>query len=443
MIINWNANPQQLKFFAASADEVLYGGAAGGGKSYAAVMDAFMYALQYPRSKQLILRRTFPELEKSIIRTHLELYPRELYRYNRSSHTGKFINGSIIDFGYIDHENDVLQYQSAEYDVIRFDELTHFTEEMYVYMLSRLRGANDYPKQIKSGTNPGNVGHQWVKKRFIDTVAPEEIYTSEAGTTRIFIPAKATDNTALMEKDPGYIKRLMNLSESKRKALLEGSWDIFEGAYFEEFDRGVHVCRPFTVPEHWIKYVALDYGLDMLAAYVIAVDEKGKAWVMREAYEPNLIIKQAAAKIKEMTGTDSIRAYFAPPDMWNRRQDSGKSVAEIFAEHGIYLVKAGNDRIQGWYGLKEYLHPYTDETGSLTANMVIFENCTNLIRSLPSLLHDEHNPNDVATKPHEITHGPDAIRYFVAGRPMRGEIPQARDEDVVDYDDQIDNFIDF
>lgn len=432
-----------MKFFKATADEVLYGGAAGGGKSYGAVMDAFMYALQYPKSKQLILRRTFPELEKSIIRVHLELYPRELYQYNRSKHTGRFTNGSIIDFGYIEHESDVTQYQSAEYDVIRFDELTHFTENMYVYMLSRLRGANNYPKQMKSGTNPGSVGHKWVKERFIDTVPAGEIYTSAAGTTRVFIPAKVTDNTALMESDPDYIKRLMNLSDKDRAALLDGSWDYFEGAYFSEFHRDIHVCKPFTVPDYWTKYVAMDYGLDMLAAYVVAVDESGKAWVIREAYEPDLIISQAAARIKRMVGKDEIMAYFAPPDMWNRRQDTGKSVHEIFAENGIYLSKAGNDRVQGWYGLKEYLHPYVDETGRTTAKMAIFENCVNLIRSLPELLHDEHNPNDVATIPHEITHGPDAIRYFVAGRPVAGQVPVEKDDDVMDYDDQIDDFIDF
>ena len=443
MVINWKANPQQVKFFNATADEVLYGGAAGGGKSYGAVMDAFMYALRYPKSKQLILRRTFPELEKSIIRVHLELYPRQLYKYNQTNHTGKFVNGSIIDFGYIDHENDVIQYQSAEYDVIRFDELTHFTENMYVYMLSRLRGANDYPKQMKSGTNPGGIGHRWVKKRFIDPVPAGEIYTAEEGTTRVFIPAKVTDNVALMKKDPSYIKRLMNLSEKDRKALLDGDWDFFEGAYFSEFNRTIHVCKPFTVPDYWTKYVALDYGLDMLAAYVIAVDESGKAWVMREVSESNLIIKEAAARIKSLVGNDKITAYFAPPDMWNRRQDTGKSVREIFAENGIYIVKAGNDRVQGWYGLKEYLHPYKDETGSITAKMAIFENCTYLISSLPNLVHDDHNPNDVSTKPHELTHGADAIRYFVAGRPINGQVPQEKDDDVLDYDDQIDDFLDY
>lgn len=124
------------------------------GKSYGQLIDAMLYALKYPKSKQLILRRTFPELEKSLIRTHLELYPLGIYTYNSGNHMGKFKNGSIIDFSYCDNEKDVYKYQSAEYDVIRFDELTHFTESMYIYLLSRIRGANDYPKMAKSSTNP-------------------------------------------------------------------------------------------------------------------------------------------------------------------------------------------------------------------------------------------------------------------------------------------------
>lgn len=443
MQVDFKRSKPQLEFFATTADEVLFGGAAGGGKSYAQLIDAFTMALKYPGIKQLILRRTFPELEKSLIRVHLGMYPRSIYRYNASSHTGTFYNGSIIDFGYCDNENDVYKYQSAEYDIIRFDELTHFTEPMYVYLISRLRGVSGYPKQMKSSTNPGGVGHFWVKERFIDTVPPREVYTSDAGTTRIFIPSKVTDNKALMEKDPTYIKRLQNLSEKDQKALLYGDWDILDGVYFSEFKRDIHVVKGFQVPDWWRKYVSFDYGLDMLAAYVIAVDDNGKAWVIREAYQPNLIISQAAAVIKELVADDEITAYFAPPDLWNRRQDTGKSVADIFAEQDIMLVKAANDRVQGWMGVKEYLHPYKDQLGNTVANMQIFESCTNLIRCLPSLQTDKHNPNDVADQPHEYTHAPDAIRYFVAGRPMSGYIPQEKDEDYLDYDDQIDNFLEY
>lgn len=435
-----DVSPKQKRFLDCYADEVLYGGAAGGGKSYAQLIDAFIYAMKYPKSRQLILRRTYSELEKSLIRVHLGLYPKSVYRYNDSKHIGRFRNGSVIDFGYCDRETDVYQYMSSEYDVIRFDELTHFTEDMYVYLMSRIRGANDYPKSIKCSTNPGNVGHQWVKKRFIDSCVDGR-YEDENGT-RVFIPATVQENIFLMRKDPDYIKRLQRLSEKDRKALLYGDWDIFDGQYFGEFNRKIHVVKPFEIPKHWKRYFAMDYGLDMLAAYVIAVDTYGRAYVIKEHCEPNLIISKAAEKIKQLCAGEDIEVFYAPPDMWNRRQDTGKSVAEIFLDNGIMLVKSENNRVHGWFNLKEYLLPFTDETGQTTANLVIFENCTELIRCLPALTYDKKNPNDVATEPHDITHSPDAIRYFVAARPTAAYIPQTDDEEL-SYEAQVQNFINF
>ena len=168
MKINLSVTKKQKAFIDANECEVLFGGAAGGGKSYGQMVDALLFALKYPGSKQLVLRRTFAELDKSLIRTSLAVFPKEIYSFNSSTHTGRFKNGSIIDFGYCAAETDVYQYQSAEYDVIRFDELTHFTESQYIYLISRVRGANSYPKQIKSSTNPGGIGHGWVKARFVD-----------------------------------------------------------------------------------------------------------------------------------------------------------------------------------------------------------------------------------------------------------------------------------
>ena len=395
--------------------------------------------MKYPRSKQLILRRTLPELEKSLIRVCLGLFDGSIYRYNAAKHTGTFSNGSIIDFGYCDRENDVYKYQSAEYDIIRFDELTHFTEDMYIYLMSRLRGTNSYPKQIKSSTNPGGVGHSWVKERFIDRCC-NGIF-SDGNGTRQFIPAKVSDNSFLMKNDKGYINRLNRLGEKDRRALLYGDWDIFDGQYFSEFRRSIHVVRPFSIPKHWKRYFTMDYGLDMFAGYFIAVDTQGKAYVYREIYKPNLIISAAAKEIIA-AGEKDISVYYAPPDLYSRRQDTGKSVAEIFAEHGILLAKSENSRVQGWYNLKEWLTPYKDEMGNVTANMVIFENCTNLIRTLPALTFDRTNPNDVAVHPHEITHAPDAIRYFVSGRPSPA-LPRTAEDEENSYDRQIEHFIDY
>lgn len=411
---------KQKAFIDSPAFETLYGGAAGGGKSYGQLIDAFLYALKYSGSRQLILRRTFPELKRSLITVSLIMYPQDIAKYHDSNHVWTFANRSIIEFGYCDSENDVTKYQSAEYDVLRFDELTHFTEFQYTYLISRIRGANDFPKKVKATTNPGGIGHSWVKERFIDVAPAGEIYEGDKNT-RIFIPAKVQENKFLMDSDPGYIKRLEQLSENDRKALLDGDWDIFDGQYFDEFKRDIHVIEPFEIPDHWRRYITLDYGLDMLAAYWIAVDQQNKAYVYKELYQSGLIISDAAKAIKEMT-TEPIYQTLAPPDLWNRRQETGKSAAQLFQECGVYLSQSDNNRVQGWYNLKEWLKPYKDEQGITTAHLVIFKTCTNLVRCLPQLQYDKKKPNDVANEPHEITHGPDAIRYFVAGRPYAPKI---------------------
>ena len=254
--IDLDITEKQDEFISATATEVLFGGAAGGGKSYGQVIDALLYALTYPKSKQIIFRNSYPELERSILRNMLAIYPIGKYKYNQSAHTFTFKNGSIIDCGYLENETDVYNYQSAEYDVIRFDELTHFTEFIYTYMLSRLRGANDFPKYMKSSTNPTGAGRVWVKERFVDIGAwnvPHDVVIGyrKDGTpiisSRIFIPSKVHDNLFLMEKDPDYLTRLENLPESEKQGLLYGSWDYFDGQYFEEFNRDLHTCDPFVI----------------------------------------------------------------------------------------------------------------------------------------------------------------------------------------------------
>ena len=413
---------QQL-FINSDAFETLFGGAAGGGKSYGQLIDALLYALKYNKSKQIIFRRTFPDLEKSLIRTSLEFYPRKIANYNSSKHVWTFNNGSIIDFGYIDSEKDVYQYQSAEYDVIRFDELTHFTEYMYTYMISRCRGANPYPKMMKSSTNPGGIGHSWVKARFIDIGEPNKIHecplndeTNETGT-RIFIPSLVADNKFMLSYDPDYIKRLDNLPEKERKALKYGDWDIYDGMFFPEFKRRVHVIEPFEIPKNWDRYIALDYGLDMFAVLFIAVDTKGKAYVYNEIHKSNLIVSEARQVLKSIMRHYDYKYKFAPPDLWNRNRDTGKSTAELFAEGGIVLTKASNNRIAGWLNVKEWLKIRkirNEQTGEIyeDSDLKIFSNCLNLIKYLPQLQHDSKNPNDVATEPHEPTHITDALRYF-------------------------------
>ncbi len=399
---------KQKSFIDANEAEVLFGGAAGGGKSYGQMVDALLFALRYSGSKQLVLRRTFSELDKSLIRTSLGLFPKELYTFNSSSHVGKFKNGSVIDFGYCATENDVYQYQSAEYDVIRFDELTHFTENQYIYLLSRVRGANGFPKQVKSTTNPGGVGHSWVKARFVDPSPFGEGFIGEDGMRRIFIPSLLKDNKFLYLGDPEYEKRLLALPEKEKKALLYGDWNIFEGQYFSEFDRRYHVIEPFEIPFHWRKYRTIDYGLDRLACLWVAVAPDGACYVYREFCESNLTISEAAAKILEFTPKgEDIYATLAPPDLFSRTQETGKTKASLFADYGICFTKTSNDRESGWLCVKELLRK--KETGG---RLRIFSTCKEIAKCLPALITDKLRPTDCSTEPHEITHAPDALRGF-------------------------------
>ena len=423
MEIKFEITEKQHEFISAKESEVLFGGAAGGGKSYGQMLDALIFALLYPRSKQLVLRRTFAELEKSLIRSSLAMFPREIYSFNSQAHSGVFDNGSRIDFGYCAAENDVYQYQSAEYDVIRFDELTHFTESQYLYLISRVRGVNDYPKQIKSSTNPGGVGHSWVKRRFIDAAPSGKSFLGEDGMTRIFIPASLHDNHFLTDSDPSYEKRLMALPERERRALLYGEWDIFEGQYFSEFSRQKHVCEPFPIPREYRRYRAIDYGLDRLVCLWIALTPDGRHLVYRELCESNLPISAAAEKILEATPEgEDIYATLAPPDLWHRTQETGRSKASIFAESGLRLTRTSNERETGWLALKELLRIREDGEPSLK----IFSPLTELIRCLPALQIDKLRPSDCAIEPHEITHAPDALRAYAIFYARPKETGEAR-----------------
>lgn len=409
LTVNWQMTEKQQAFVNANTTEVLYGGAAGGGKSHVQVMDTMIFALKYPKSKQLVLRRTFAELDKSIIRTVMNLYPQKIFKFNSSSHTGAFINGSLVDFGYIATDNDLNRYQSAEYDVIRFDELTHFTEHQYTYMLSRVRGSNGYPKQLKSSTNPGSVGHQWVKRRFVDPAPWGNVFIGEGGLSKVFIQALLQDNPFLEKNDPTYRDRLEALSERDKKALLYGDWNIFEGQYFDEFKEDVHVCEPFEIPKEWRRYRAFDYGLDRLACLWVAIDSMRNVYVYREYCESNLTIGDAAKEILSRTTEDEkIYTTLAPPDMWGRSQETGRSKAVIFYDNGLDITSSSNDREAGWLSIKELMRK--DANGEVRLH--IFSTCRELIKCLPALIRDEKRPTDCSTEPHEITHAPDALRYF-------------------------------
>ncbi|WP_283673065.1 terminase large subunit domain-containing protein [Butyricicoccus sp. Marseille-Q5471] len=436
MQVNFEITEKQLAFIEADTDEVMFGGAAGGGKTYVQVIDAWLKAITYPGIKQIIFRNTYPELKRTVIALALALYPQDIAKYNKSDHVWTFENGSTIEFNFLTSATDAMKFKSAEFDIVRFDELTHFDFDTYIYMMSRLRGANDFPKQIKSSTNPGGKGHYWVKSRFIDVGEPLRVYPAfndegDHVSDVIFIPAKIDDNVFIMQTDPDYKnKRMKALSKDDRRALGEGDWDVWAGQYFSEFRREIHVLEPFVIPPEWRRYRAIDYGLDMLACYWIAVDFLGRAYVYRELYESDLIIEAAAKRILEMTEDgEEIEETFAPKDLWSRTKDTGVSIAARFDECGVPFKQVSNTRIAGWYSLKTWLQPCIDEFGKPAAKLRIFSTCKNLIRTLPALVHDEKHVNDVATNPHELTHAPDAIRYFVDGQPEPAYIPPPYEPD--------------
>lgn len=382
-------------------------------------MEALAYGLENTGANMYIFRETYDDLEANIIREWKEKVPRELYSYNESKHQATLINGTSVKFRYIRNFADAEGYQGRSMDWIGVDELTKHLRESIQVLLSCLRSPKGFKPTFRATCNPGGIGHMFVKEDYIEATGYGDHPTTcpITGNKRVFIPAKVWDNDVLMKNDPNYVKRLQNLPEDQRKAFLDGDWDLFSGQYFDEFKRDIHVCDPFPIPDHWHRYFVCDYGLDMFAGLWIARDEQGRAYVYKEVYESGLIISEASKRYLEVNGDDKIKIRYAPPDLQNRQKDTGKSAFDIFYQNGVNFVVSDNNRINGWSAVKEWLKVYEtrhEQTGETykTSNLKIFKNCTNLIRCLPAVQHDEKDPNDVAKEPHELTHITDALRYW-------------------------------
>lgn len=397
--------PKQKEFFLATEKYVAFGGARGGGKSWSVREKAKRLAIKWAGIKILIIRKTYVDLRDNHILPLKQALPQKYVPYKEMDKSFVFPNGSRIKCSFFATDEDALQYQGQEYDIIFLEEATQFTELVFNVLKACLRGANDFPKRMYLTCNPDGVGFLWVKRLFVSRKYKE----GEDPKDFRFIQSLVDDNKILIEKDPDYLKQLDSLPEDMRKRWRYGSWDVAEGQYFGEFDRNVHVCEPFAIPKEWRRYIAIDYGLDMLAAYWIAVDSTHRCYVYKELCKSNLPISVAAEAILNHTNDDEkIYAVLAPPDLWNRSQETGKSKALIFEEAGLALTKSNNDREAGWLAIKELLKIDTNGESRLS----IFSNCTSLIDDLPSLQRDEKKPTDCATEPHEITHSPDALRYF-------------------------------
>lgn len=431
--IQYVPNKKQAIFHSNDAEEVVYGGAKGGGKSCALVMEALAYGLENPKADMYLFRETYDDLEANLIKEWKEKVPKELYTPNETKHIYTLINGTTVKFRYIRNFADAESYQGRSIDWIGVDELTKHEERSIQVLLSCLRSAKGFKPKFRATCNPGGIGHNWVKERYIipTEYGNKTINDEITGGKIAFIPATVYDNTILVENDPRYVKRLENLPETQKQAFLFGNWDIFEGQYFNEFKREIHVIEPFKIPSHWKKYIAMDYGLDMLAVLWFARDTEGNAYVYKEIHESNLIISEACKRIKEINNNEKYEYIYAPRDLWNRRQDTGKSVADIFYENGLMLTKTSVDRVDGWLATKEWIKVIESkdiETGEeiKTSKLKIFRNCNNLIKNLPQVQIDEKNPNDVATEPHELTHICDALRYFCVNFTRPTETPKQK-----------------
>lgn len=401
-----NSEPQ-WKFFLSRAKYTCYGGARGGGKSWAIQRKAPMGAYNYPGIRILILRREYGDMENSIISPMLKILAPGTYAYNKSDHLITFTNGSQIKFGNMPGYGAAVEgkYQGQEYEWLFIDEATQFLESEFRGLAAIVRGANKIPKRVYLTCNPGGPGHSWVKRLFID----RKFKKGEHPEDYVFIPATVKDNKDLMENNQDYIEQLKLLPEDKRRAHLYGDWDALAGVYFEEFTDCVHTCNPFPIPKNWARYRAFDYGLDMFFCIWIAVDPNGRCYVYRQFAQSDMVVSDAAAAQLEKTPAGEYISFsIAPPDMWARNRESGKSQAAMFNECGVGLLRADNNRKQGWSSLKELFKIREDGKPGL----IIFNTCESLIECIKCLMHDDNDPNDVAKKPHDITHGPDALRYF-------------------------------
>ena len=414
VIFKANEGPQE-DFLAAAETDVLYGGAAGGGKSYAMLVDPLRYAHRAAH-RGLIIRRSMPELRELIDKSR-ELYPKAFpgCKYKEVEKLWNFPSGAKIEFGFLERDADVYRYQGQAYSWIGFDEITHLpTEFSWNYLASRLRTTDaDIIPYMRCTANPGGVGATWVKKRYIDPQTPDTSFEGADGLTRKFIPARLQDNPYLA-RDGRYEKMLQALPPTQRQQLLEGNWDVAEGAAFTEFETLSHIITPFEIPLHWERIKGIDYGYASESACVWgAVDPSdGTLIIYRELYKKGLLGTELGDMLTNMEMEDP----FSVPGVldtscWSRTGTTGPTVGETLQRAGHKLRRADKNRIQG----KIQIHEYLKIKQSGRPRLQIFNTCPNLIRELQSIPLDKSNPEDVNT--HAPDHAYDALRYLIMSRP--------------------------
>ena len=444
--ISYTPTPKQAAFHASTANEILYGGAAGGGKTKALIMDALFRTLTYPNTTAVVFRRSYRELEDTDIKEALASYPRELAKYNAGRHEFLLKNNSRILFRHCENPQDRFLYSGIEIQFLYFDELTSFEQEIYDFIKTRLRAKKTLGVMpiIRSASNPGNIGHGWVKKMFVDagpymSIQTQEIYSEALHKSRIirtqYIPALATENPHITED---YIFELEQKPEALRNALLNGDWDSFEGQVFKEFrndpshyqDRlWTHVIDPFDIPLDWPRYMSFDHGYSKpFSVLWWAVDPGGRVYLYKEWYgckskQANVGIELTPKAIRQgiiereiSESANNLRIIrIADPAIFDRSR--GDSVADQMrpdgANPGVYFIEADNTRIAGKMEIHERLR--FDENGR--PMMYIFNTCRDWIRTVPNLPYSLTKPEDVDTKAED--HAYDATRYFLMEHQMK------------------------
>ncbi len=454
VIFKPNDGPQ-TDFLSANEQEVLYGGAAGGGKSYAMLADPVRY-LNNEHAKMLLVRKSTEEL-RELVSVSKVLYPKAIpgIRFLERDKTWIAPSGASLWMSYLDADDDVTRYQGQAYNWIGFDELTQWGSPFaWNYMRSRLRTtkASGLKLYQRATTNPGGAGHSWVKKAFIDPAKPGKPFWAidpETGETltwpanharageplfqRRFIPATLYDNPYLAE-DGMYEANLMSMPEHQRKQLLDGNWDVAEGAAFSEFNRKIHTIEPFDIPSSWPRFRAADYGYSSYSGIVwFAIAPSGQLIVYRELYVSKVLAEDLADQILEAEYGEKMRYGVLDSSLWHKRGDTGPSIAERMILKGCRWRPADRSRGSRIAGKNEIhrrlqIDEYTGEP-----RMVIFHTCRNLISQLPSIPLSKTNPEDVDT--HSEDHLYDALRYGVMSRPNTGMFDSG--VDYSNYDTQI------
>ena len=426
----WKPHYKQALALKSPAFELLFGGAAGGGKSDFLLIDFWAGVMKHGKHwRGVLFRKTYNELEE-LLRRARQLYLPLGARLGNMGRDFTFPNGASIIFRYLEHDDDVERYQGHQYTWVGFDELGNYaTDYPWRYMISRCRSAAGAPCYMRGSANPGGVGHSWLKARFVDGFEPYKTHevteTLQDGTavtfTRCFIPSKLEDNPALTRGDPGYAERLKLLPAAMYRALRHGDWDVYAGQVFDEWRRERHVAKPFALPQHgWRRFYCLDWGYSKPYAIAkLAVNGDGKAVQYGEIYgcqkgEVNKGTKEGSAEVAKKAWADAavegVTDMVADPACWNR-QDTFPAPITAFQEAGFRCARANHDRKAGLQRFHDYLKQ-SDENG--LPMFQAFETCTHTLRTLPALLPSPTNPEDVDSAMED--HLYDAIRYGLMSR---------------------------